>query len=64
MTKQEQLEKLKCKKYRDFILKQHGQSELDRLEHAVFVDETNKVLELRDEKDFLNAINGHIEDKE
>lgn len=51
-----ELQQFKMRVYRDFIEQQYGKKEAEKLELAIKSKITDKVLEIRDEKEFDEAL--------
>ena len=58
------MKKLREIAYKNFIEQKYGKEELDKLEVAINSDITNKILEIRDEKEFVDTLTELREGKE
>lgn len=54
--------KINC--YKNFIEQKYGKEQLDKLELAIKSDVTNKILEIRDDKQFIDELTELRESKE
>lgn len=52
-----ELKQFKEQCYKDFIRQRYGQSEVDKLELAIKRQTTDKLLEIRSDKEFVDALN-------
>ena len=52
-----ELKEFKEQCYKDFIRQRYGQSEVDKLELAIKRQTTDKLLEIRSDKEFVDALN-------
>lgn len=52
-----ELKQFKEQCYKDFIRQRYGQSEVDKLELAIKRQTTDKLLEIRNDKEFVDALN-------
>ena len=59
-----EMKKLREIAYKNFIEQKYGKEELDKLEVAINSDITNKILEIRDEKEFVDTLTELREGKE
>lgn len=59
-----ELQRMKINCYKNFIEQKYGKEQLDKLELAIKSDVTNKILEIRDDKQFIDELTELRESKE
>lgn len=59
-----ELQRMRMDCYKNFIEQKYGKEQLDKLELAIKSDVTNKILEIRDDQQFIDEITELRESRE